>query len=259
MNMRELNIEPIRSVERAIHILNCFSFEQPILSIEDIMGKTKLAKATTYRLLWTMERNGLVQYDQKLNKYRLGYKSLEYGGIVLEHLDIRREAEPYLFDLHEETGYSTILATPQGETIQYLLRFDSDEGLQPSNFVGRRRVLHNGALGIVLLAFMPIEFVHELLNKHPLEALTPQTVVDKELFLQVLQEIREGGYYVDVDGTFIGYTAIAAPIFVEKDRVIATVGISAPSYKMEEKKKECVHLITETSKKISQRMGQVIK
>jgi IclR family KDG regulon transcriptional repressor len=258
--LRELNLEPIRSVERAIQILNCFSFEQPVLSIDEIMGKTKLVKATTYRLLWTMERNGLIQYDQKTNRYRLGYKSLEYGGIVLENLDIRREAEPYLLELHVLTGHSIILATPHGETIQYLLRHDSDEGLQPSNFVGRRRILHNGALGIVLLAFMQIDFVQELLNQYPLEALTPNTLTDKELFLQQLQEIRQNGFYIDVDGTFIGYTAIAAPIFREKDKAVAAIGISGPSYKVEgEKREELVKLITGTAMKISQRMGHVLK
>jgi IclR family KDG regulon transcriptional repressor len=258
--MRELNLEPIRSVERAIQILNCFSFEQPVLSIDEIMEKTKLAKATIYRLLWTMERNGLIQYDEKTNEYRLGYKPLEYGGIVLENLDIRREAEPYLLELHEITGHSIILATAQGETIQYLLRYDSDEGLQPSNFVGRRRILHNGALGIVLLAFMRIDFVQELLKQYPLEALTPKTLIDKERFLNRLQEIRQNGFYVDVDGTFIGYTAIAAPIFREKDKAVAAIGISGPSYKMEEERREqLIKLITGTAMKISQRMGHVIK
>ena len=116
--MRELNIEPIRSVERAIQILNCFSFEKPVLTIEEIMFKTKLAKATTYRLLWTLERNNLIQYNQHTNEYRLGTKALEYGGIVLDNLDIRREAEPLLQELHEATGHSVILAAPQSETVQ---------------------------------------------------------------------------------------------------------------------------------------------
>ncbi len=254
--MRELNIEPIRAVERAIQILNCFSFEKPVLSIDEIMAKTKLAKATIYRLLWTLERNDLIGYDQTLNKYRLGNKPLEYGGIVLANLDIRREAEPYMQDLHELTGHSIILAKQQEESIQYLVRYDSDEGLMPTNFVGRRRTLHNGALGIVLLSYMDEEFVRDLLQRYPLEQHTPKTVTDEAIFIKRLKEIRELGYFVDVDETFMGYTALAAPIFNEKHEAIAALAISGASFKMEgSRREELMSLLKDVALKISKQMG----
>ncbi|MEX2416577.1 MAG: IclR family transcriptional regulator [Paenibacillaceae bacterium] len=258
--MRELNIEGIRSVDRAIQIMSCFSFEKPVMSIEELMKKTKLAKATIYRLLWTMERNDMIRYDQKTKEYRLGFRHLEYGGIVLENLDIRREAEPYLVQLHELSGHSVILAIQQGESVQYLLRYDSHEGLQPNNFVGRRRVLHHGALGITMLAYMPMDFVIELLDHYPLEALTPKTLIDQERFLLRLQEIKQQNYYVDMDETFIGYTAIAAPVFREQNKTIAAIGISGASYKMEgERREHLIKITTETAMKISLQMGYHMK
>ncbi|BCJ88222.1 IclR family transcriptional regulator [Effusibacillus dendaii] len=258
--MRELNVDPIRAVERAIQILNCFSFERPDLSIEEIIEKTKLAKATIYRLLWTLEKNGLIHYDKKENRYRLGYKSLEYGGIVLENLDIRREAEPYLQELYEVTGHSVILAVPQNETVQYLARYDSDEGFQPRNFIGRRRILHNGAYGIVLLAHMEPDFVQKILDQYPLEALTPDTLINKERFIHRLQEIRKNGFFVDEGETFAGFTAIAVPVFDGKDKAIAAIGISGPSFKMEgEPRDRFIKQTKETAMKISLRMGHIIK
>ncbi|MED4601533.1 IclR family transcriptional regulator [Paenibacillus validus] len=258
--MRELNVEPVRAVERAIQILNCFSFERPDQSIEEIIRKTKLAKATVYRLLWTLERNGLIHYDPKENTYRLGYKSLEYGGIVLEHLDIHREAAHYLQDLQELTGHSAVLAVPQGETLQYLMRFDSDEGFQPRNFIGRRRILHNGALGIVLLAYMEPEFVRDLLRRYPLEAFTPDTMTDHARFIQRLEDIRKEGFFVDAGETFSGFTAIAVPVFDSKEKAIAAIGVSGSSFKMEgEARERLIHLTKETALKISLRMGYIIK
>jgi DNA-binding IclR family transcriptional regulator len=258
--MRELNVESVRAVERAIQILNCFSFERPNLTISEIIEKTKLAKATVYRLLWTLEQYGLIQYDQKDNTYRLGYKPLEYGGIVLENLDIRREADPYLQELHERTGHSTVLVVPQGETIQYLIRHDSDDDFQPRNFVGRRRILHNGAFGIAILAYMDSDFVEGLLDRYPLEAFTPNTLINKEQFIQRLGKIREDGFFVDVEETFVGYTAIAAPVFDRNDKAIAAVGISGPSFKMEgETREQLIRQTTEVAQKISLRMGQINK
>lgn len=258
MNMRELNIEPIRSVERAIQILNCFSFEEPVLSIDEIMKKTKLAKATTYRLLWTLEKNNLIQYNRKTNEYSLGLKPLEYGGIVLENLDIRKEAEPYLLDLFEQTGHSVILAIPEGETLQYLLRFDSNEGLQPNNYVGRRRVLHNGALGIVLLAYMERDFVKSLIKAYPIEALTPKTLTDETLFLKRLDDIQTNQYFIDVDETFVGYTAIAVPI-LRGGKAVAAIGLSGASYKMEgSRREELIKQITEVANIITKKIGYIM-
>ncbi|GAE26577.1 transcriptional regulator [Halalkalibacter wakoensis JCM 9140] len=257
--MRELNLEPIQSVERAIHILNCFRYEKPELSIEEIMNKTKLAKTTTYRLLWTLERNYLIQYNQVTNRYRLGTGFLEYSGIVYEHLDIKRESEPYLQKLYEETGHSVILAQPQSETIQYLVRYDSEDGLQPNNYVGRKRILHNGAFGIVLLAQMDLTFVEALLEDYPLEERTPKTITDQTLFIERLAEIKENGYFVDVDETFVGYTAISAPIFNDRNQVIASVGISGPSFKIEgERRKQLIDQVKNTGIEISLQMGQKV-
>jgi IclR family KDG regulon transcriptional repressor len=258
--MRELQVDSVRAVERAIQIMNCFSFERPDLTIGDIIEKTKLAKATAYRLLWTLEQNGLIQYDSKENTYRLGYKSLEYGGIVLENLDIRREAGPYLQQLNEQTGHSTVLAVPQGETIQYLMRYDSDEDFQPRNFIGRRRILHNGAFGIVMLAYMEPGFVNDFLDRYPLEPLTPHTLTDKEKFVQRLQEIRNNGFYVDAGETFMGFTAIAAPVFDGRENVIASTGVSGPGFKMDgEAKDELIRQTVTTAMKISMRMGYIKK
>ncbi|MEC1695514.1 IclR family transcriptional regulator [Schinkia azotoformans] len=187
--------------------MNCFSFEKSVLSIDEIMAKTKLAKATIYRLLWTLERNDLVGYDQSLNRYRLGNKPLEYG-------------------------------------------------LMPTNFVGRRRTLHNGALGIVLLSYMDEEFVYDFLKRYPLEQHTSKTVMDEIIFINRLKEIRELGYFVDVDETFMGYTALAAPIFNEKNEAIAALAISGASFKMEgSRREELTSLLKDVAFKISKHMG----
>ncbi|GAG02430.1 unnamed protein product, partial [marine sediment metagenome] len=48
----------IRSVNRAVDILNCFSFEKPALSLKEISELSKLDKATTLRILRTLKERG---------------------------------------------------------------------------------------------------------------------------------------------------------------------------------------------------------
>ncbi|MED4988059.1 IclR family transcriptional regulator [Parageobacillus toebii] len=254
--MRNVNVETIRSVERAVHILNCFSFERPSLSIEEIVAKTKLAKATVYRLLWTLETQGLIHYDQKENLYRLGYKMLEYGGIVLENLDMRREAEPFLHELQVQTGYTVLFAVRQQDSLQYLIRLDSDDSFQPRSYIGRRRVLHYGALGTTIMAYLPEEEVKAIIKKHPLEAHTPNTIVDEREFMERLHTIRNDGFFVDKDETFIGFTAVAAPVF-DRNGIIGSIGLAGATFKMMESLSELVRQTVSTAQHISKRLGHI--
>jgi DNA-binding IclR family transcriptional regulator len=256
--MRNINVQPIQSIERAIAILNCFSFERSKLTIDEVMKKTGLSKATAYRMLWTMEKNGLIQYDPRENIYRLGYKMVEYGGIVLENLDIRREAEPYLHQLFEETQHTVLLAARQYDTLQYLLRYDSDEGFQPQSYVGRRRVLHYGAMGTVFMAYLPQKEAEQLIEKCPLERHTPYTLTEPKAYFKRLAQIRQDGYFVDVDETFVGFTAIAVPVKDATGQVAAVIGIAGPSFKLVgETRQKIIALAKKAAYEISRRLGFV--
>lgn len=256
--MRDIKMESIRSVERIISILNCFGFERSELFIEDIVKETGLPKPTVYRMLWTLEKNGLIHYDGKENTYRLGHKFLEYGGIVLKKLDLLKESEAILTELNERTGQTVLLAARQNDVIQYLLTLESEDDFQPRSYVGRSRVLHYGALGICVLAHMPMEEVEAFLEKEPLEQRTPYTIVDKELFLKRLDQVRKQGFYVDVDETFVGFTAISVPLFGSGGKIVGAIGVAGPSFKLEGQDREKIISWTmEAGRKISERLGFV--
>ncbi len=222
------------------------------------MQSTRLPKATVYRLLWTLEQDGLIQYEPKENKYRLGYKMLEYGGIVLENIDIRREAEPFLSELHNELGHMVMLAVRQQDSLQYLLRYDSEEGFQPLSFVGRRRMLHYGALGILLMAYMPEESARDIIKKNPLHPITPYTVTDEEIFFKRLRQIREQGFYIDVDEVFVGFTGVTIPVFGSRGEVDTVFGVIGNSFQFQGEYLEKVkRMALNTGLKISERLGYV--
>jgi len=259
--MRDLNVEVSRSVERTIQILNCFGFDHPRLTIDEIVRATRLPKTTAYRILWTLEKNGLIHYEEWDNHYRLGYKLLEYGGVVMEQLDILRDAEPFLEDLQKQTGFSVILAVRQDDNLQYLLRMESNDGFQPQSYVGRRRVLHYGVIGRMLMAHLPGEEVRGIILRHPLEPYTPLTVTDESQFFDELEKIRMRGYGVDVGGTFPGFTGISAPVFSANNEVVAAIGTAGPTFKTEnsEDMNQILQITVDTAWQISQRLGHMEK
>lgn len=256
--MRQLNINIIYSVDKAIDILNALTSEKEWLSINEIVNITKFSKPTVYRLLYTMERRGLVRYDAVLSKYKLGYKLLEYGDALLASQDILLESEELLVDLYNNVNQTVLLGAVEGDSLVYIFkRSAKNEGLVYTSTLGKKRDLFYGALGRVVLAFLPDEQVKEMLDTHPLPQWTERSITDKEEMLQELKRVKENKICIEVDQTANGVTGIASPIFGVQGNIIAVLGVLGPSAQLAEQEllKEIKEQVLKTASSISSKMG----
>ena len=257
--MRDIKVQSIRVIDRLISVLNCFSNEYPTLYIENIVEKTKLPKATVYRILWSLEQNGFIQYDDKENNYSLGHKFLEFGEIVKENQDVLKEAGAILSKVHIELGFPILMAVRQKESIQFLLAFENPDGIQSGSYVGRKRALNIGALGIALMAYLPLEECKKILNQLPLEKRTPYTLVDEDQFLERLDTIRQKGYFVEKDEVNVGFSGIGVPVFNRNQEIIAVIGTFGSNFDMNPKvNKKIIKTLKDTADQLSKRVGHLI-
>ncbi|TBL73311.1 IclR family transcriptional regulator [Paenibacillus thalictri] len=255
--LRDLNINYIQSVDRAIDILNAFSAEKPALTIDEVMKITELTRATAYRLLYTMERRGLIRYDTAAYQYRLGLKMLDYGYQLTSSLDIVKEAEDILTGLHVKTQQTVLMVLIEDEQLVYVFKKEKEEGLKYSSSVGQRRSLFYGVLGRVALAYLPEERIAKLLSG-PIPKETPHTVTDKQQMLEQLAEIRRTGICVEVNETTLGVTAIGAPIYDAKKNVVAATGIICPSIQLsEDQLQQFKEMLRKAAADISGRLGYI--
>lgn len=253
--MREVNINVIRSVDRAIDLLDCFSAEQSTLTIDEIIKKTSLAKATAYRLLYTLEKRGLIKYDQASFRYSLGLKVLEYAGFLQQELDVRNVANNLLIALQETLHQTVMMVVPEGDTMVYVFSRENPEGLKFSSFLGQRRPMNYGAIGKIFMAYAREEQKERLLNlgiaKH-----TEKTITDRETIIQQLIRIQDEGIFIEMEETNIGVNALSAPIFNAAGECIAAIGIVGPSVQLVNQELEkCKLALKETCSQISERMG----
>ncbi|MCL6563409.1 MAG: IclR family transcriptional regulator [Firmicutes bacterium] len=253
--MREVKVSRIRSVERAIQVLNCFSVQRPEMTIDQIVEATGLAKATVYRILYTLEYHGLIRYDPATSVYRPGYQLLNYGGILLSTLTIRTEADEELNQLQLATRQTVLMGIAEGRSLVYIDSRETSEGLKYSSYIGRLRPLHYGVLGRVLLAYQPPEVVDAILAE-PIAPTTEDSVVDPEAIRAQLAEVRRQGYLVEVGQTIVGATGVGAPVFNAFDQCIAAVGVVGPSAALSaEGLPEVVRQVKATAEAISRKMG----
>jgi DNA-binding IclR family transcriptional regulator len=255
--MRDVNVKLNQSIEKAISILDCFSLDSQYQTIENICMLVNIPKPTAYRLLYTMETLGMVHYNEKEATYCLGMKMFEYGGIVLGRLNVINAASPYLTALHHKTGYTVLLAILEGDNLIYIDKRSTAEGIGYTSTIGRFRDPHYGALGKVLMAYLEDSEIIKLLEKSPLKKYTNQSITDTAAFLMKAKEIREQGYYIDIEEVVPEVIAVAAPIKNKWDQVIAAVTVAGPKNEIQEYSvTELVKDICHYTDQISLEMGR---
>lgn len=194
-------------------------------SLTEIAQRARLPLSTTHRLVeaWT-EWGGLVRGEDGL--YRLGLRLWRLGVRAPAARKLRTVARPYLEDLYEVTHQHVHLAVIDGLRALYLERFSPHEAVPVISDVGTRLPLHATGVGLVLLAYAPVEVLGDVIRAKPKKYL-PNTMTSEPELRARLSEIRALGLAVAVNEMTQDSFSAAAPIRDHTDAVVAAVSVIA--------------------------------
>ncbi len=221
----------IQSIHRAVRILRSFTEAEPELSVTALSRRLGLHKSTISRILGTLQQEGLVGQNAETGRYRLGLGLISLAGVALGRIDVRGAAQPHLDALLaacQETVNVTVL---DGAECVNIDRLPSPKPLRYVGWIGRRTPLHCTASGKVILAFLSPDIRERLLTT-PLARYTERTIVDRPALDTALADICRRGYAEAVDEFEEGFSAIAGPIFDHDGRVVASISVSGPSFRL---------------------------
>ncbi|HZE61263.1 MAG TPA: IclR family transcriptional regulator [Burkholderiales bacterium] len=245
----------LSSVANSIRLMTSFSGEEDELGITMLATRLRLAKSTVHRLATTLTEAGFLEQNSETGKYRLGVALFELGALVRRRMDVANEARPKLRELLEKTGETVQLGIVDHFSVLYVYEMESRHAIRMAAAVGARAPLHCTAVGKVLLAFQPAEYVKEVIS-NGLKAHTANSVTKREALLAVLTEVAEREHAVDDEESEDGLRAIAAPVRNHTGNVIAALGVAAPVQRMTKKDMlTCVPSVMATAAAVSARLG----
>jgi DNA-binding IclR family transcriptional regulator len=245
-----------RSITRIADILNCFSVEEPVLTLTAVGQRLGLPKSTAHRLLATLVGQGFLMRDASGRGYQLGYRLLHWGMVAQSALDLRTEALPIMRTL-SKTVDETVILTVRDETRGlYLEIIQSIHPVRLAMHVGQQLRLHAGASSKVLLAFLPESEIERILGGIELLPLAPNTITNRALLHAELAAIRQRGYATSFEETDLGAMGIAAPVYDHTGQAVAGMGIAAPLARIPpERVPEVAPLVIDASRQLSARLG----
>jgi len=247
----------LSSVANSIRLLGSFSGEEDELGITMLATRLRLAKSTVHRLATTLTSSRFLEQNGETGKYRLGLALFELGALVRRRMDVANEARPKLRELLEKTGETVQLGIVDHFSVLYVYEMESRRAIRMAAAVGARAPLHCTAVGKVLLASQPQDYVKQVLDLG-LASYTPKTVTRRESVLAMLGEVSVRDYATDDEESEIGLRAIASPVRNHTGAVIAAVGMAAPVQRMNKKAMQTsVPDVLATAQAISARLGYV--
>jgi len=212
---------------RGLRILSTLSRENSMLTLSEVAASLGTTRSSAYRLLYTLEHLGFVEYDARSKNYALGPQVLALGYGYLASRDIIDVAMPHLIRLRDRTGWSAHLGELHGRDVVYVARVATRRSIASIVHVGTRLPAHATTMGRILLSSLSDQEIRELYNQDLSRSFNLSPYSDLAELLKQIAVDRAEGIVVQSSGYEPGVASVAAPIHDVSGRIVAAVNVSA--------------------------------
>jgi DNA-binding IclR family transcriptional regulator len=220
---------PVKSLAKALRILDTVGRFQQGTSIASLSKELKMGKSTVHRLLATLREFDLIWFDPTTSNYALGSRILRWSDLLVQQNVLVRHGLPVLRDLVSAGRETANLAVLDGTDVLYVAQFESMERLRLSEAVGTRQPAHCTALGKALLACFTDEEVDQFYGKvEALKGITANSITDRRHLKEHLQKVRNEGVAYDFEENVVGVACLGAVVRNFTGKPIAAVSVSLP-------------------------------
>lgn len=240
---------------KILSVLDCFTVSTISLSATELAQKMGVNMSTLYRYLSTLEEKGFLERDPQTNRYSIGLRVVELGGIALSRLEVRRHGQVELDSLSNALDMNANLGVLyHGDILHLAFAVRSDVDRMYAT-IGRRTPAHCTAMGRSIYAHMPRQEVHEVITAHgwrPLTEFSPRSFeeLDKDL-----DAIAVRGYAVDSRATNLRTMCVGAPVFDQSLNVVAAISVSSRPDILETRIEDTAREVVHYAERISVKLG----
>lgn len=239
-----------KTVGRALDVLDCFSDSQTALSLVEISQISGFPKSSLYRILLTLEGRGYICRNAD-GSYSPALKLL-FGKLYERAEKIRQLVRPFLKELNNRFNETVSLAFLFEDKIQVIDTMETFQEIRVTNTIGRILPPHCSSLGKAITAFQDKDVIDRIFQVYGLYPRTERTIVDRLALLAEFEQIRQQGYALDREESIVGGCCFGAPLYDERQHVVASISISVPVIRITpEREAEMIQAIVDTSRQAS--------
>lgn len=236
----------IQSVENAFEIIEFLRDERTATqaTIADHVG---LSESTTHYYLTSLDSKNVVRKDG--TKYTLGYKLLEYGGIVKARNQLYSYAKQHMDRIAMETDLAVYLGIEDRKQVVHIAAIEIEGTSIIGDHDGKRTDFHSAALGKAILAYLPEDKLETILREIEYPAFTAKTITDPDDLRSYLDAVVDQGYAINDEEDYRGWKGIAVPILSETG-VDGALSVAGPKSKIDHQQDNIIRMLQEAKDEI---------
>ncbi len=211
----------VQSVARAAELLKALGAHGGPATVFDLADRCGLNRSTAWRILATLEDEGLVERDPATGRYEIGYALVALGAAA-GHDPLVRRAHPALRALAEACLETASLAVPRGMQLVYVDQVQAPH-VMAADWLGRATPLHATSTGKALLAWLSEDDIGAALPGR-LQRFTDTTITTRAVLRTELAEVRARGYAASRGELEPALWGVSAPV-LDRGRPVAVVSV----------------------------------
>jgi DNA-binding IclR family transcriptional regulator len=218
-----------------------------------------LPKSSLHRFLRTLEAEGYV--NNRSGTYTLGPASRLLADLIRHAMPVEEfpaSIQSIMNWLARDSGETVFLGelTEDQSEVVYIIVVNSTAALRFTIPVGVRRPLYSVASGKAILAYSPSELLQSYLKETKFERLTKYTSRKREM-AAIIEQVRKTAVAYDRDGSIIGASGVASPVFNKYGKLTYSVSIAGPTERIQRDRKRLDNLVREGGERLSRLLGYV--
>jgi DNA-binding IclR family transcriptional regulator len=211
----------VQSVARAAALLRALGAHGEPATVPELADRCGVNRSTAWRILATLEDEGLVERDAATGRYGIGYALVALSAAA-GHEPLVRRAHAPLRALAQACGETASLAVPRRLQLVYVDQVQAPH-VMAANWLGRPTPLHATSTGKALLAWLPADELSAALPRR-LERFTDTTITTRAALARELAGVRERGYAVSRGELEPALWGVSAPV-LDAGRAVAVVSV----------------------------------
>lgn len=249
----------VPGLSRGLALLQQFSRAKPHQKVPELAASLGLSRSATFRLVYTLEREGFLRRDQSGHLYSVTSKVLSLGFEYIFAQPLTEAAEDTLRELSNDTKAGAHLVMLDGWHCVYFARVVPPILLIANLQIGTRLPAHLTASGRVLLAYRDdaeLRRTYKLLVRECVDQPVPKKVDD---LLRTAAQDRAREYVHSRSRFDPSVSSIAYPIRDRAGQVVAAINVVGPDaiFKDDSHVERLRELVAKAAAKLSERLGYV--
>jgi len=221
----------VQTLDRAVVLMRAVA-EANGLSLTETAAAAGLPASTAYRMLATLQRHGIVAFDETAQLWYIGAECFRIGAAFLRRRKIAEHGREVMQALVAQSGETANLAVAEEDGVVFVSQVETHEPIRAFFRPGTRAPFHASGVGKAILAHLPAARVAALLDRLTLDRFTEHTITDRATLTSDLARTRARGWALDDEERYPGMRCVAAPIFNEFGEPIAGLSLSGPTVRM---------------------------